>query len=119
MNEKSKTDAMRDPAAMVENAFLMGIGVLELTRAKVTEFADELIERGKMSSSEAKQVSDRLGTIAEEQQAAVTKTVVAETNRVLKATGIATKKDVDALKTEIKELKAMIAAAMPAGGAKG
>ena len=44
--------------------------MLEFTREKTQGLAAELIERGKMSQSEAKHVVDQLGTIAEEQQMA-------------------------------------------------
>ena len=113
MTEEKKADEKKapefDPASLMESAFLMGIGVLEVTKEKAQGFADELIERGKMSQSDAKKVADKVSEMAEEQQSSIRKTVVKETDKVLKTTGVATKDEVTALKDEIAELKAMIA----------
>ena len=113
MSDDKKTDSAFDPAGLVENAFLLGIGVLEMTREKTQGLASELIDRGKMSQSEAKKVVDRIGDIAEEQQANVRKTVAEETDRWMKSGGLATKSEVAALHEEIAELKAMIASLKP------
>ena len=109
MPEDKKTGPSIDVGGLIENAFLMGIGVLEVTREKVTEMTDELIDRGRMSQSEAKKVADRLTEIADDQQKVVQKAVAVETDKVMKATGMATKEDLDALKAEIADLKAMLA----------
>lgn len=108
-------DDKTDVAGLVERAFLMGLGVLEVTREKVTGLTHDLIERGKMSESEAKKVADRITEMASEQQEAVRRTVDTESDRFLRATGVATKEDVDALKAEIAELKALIASRAGAG----
>jgi polyhydroxyalkanoate synthesis regulator phasin len=107
---KKKSDTGIDPAMIAQTAFLMGIGALEMTREKLSELTDEMIERGKMSKSEAKKVSDKFGAMAKEQQDVVRETVVKETDRVMKSTGMASKSDVDSLKAEIADLKAMLAA---------
>ena len=99
-----------DMAGMVERAFLMGLGVMEMTRDRMNSLTKDLEERGKMSESEAKKVADRISSVAAEQQESVRKTVDTESDRFLRATGVATKEDVDALKAEIAELKALIAA---------
>ena len=107
-DETKKTDTP-DLAGLMENAFLMGIGVMEITKEKVSGLTDELVERGKMSDSEAKKVGERMGAIADEQQEAIRKTVIKETDKVMSTSGMATKSDVDSLKAEIAELKAMLA----------
>jgi len=98
-----------DVASLVERAFLMGLGVLEITRERTKTLTDDLVERGQMSQSEAKKVADRISEMASEQQESARKTVDKETDRFLRASGVATREDVDALKAEIAELKAMIA----------
>lgn len=98
-----------DVAGLVERAFLMGLGVLDITRERVSSLTNDMVERGKMSDSEAKRVADRMTELASEQQEYVRKTVDTETDRFLKATGVATREDVHSLKAEIAELKAMIA----------
>lgn len=108
MADDKKKDMPLDPAGLMENAFLMGIGVLDITREKAEGFAADLIERGKMSQSDAKKVADRVSEIAESQQEAVRKTVAAETEKVMRTSGMVTKGEVDDLKAQIAELKAML-----------
>ena len=117
MADKTKKSDVPDLAGLMENAFLMGIGVLEITKEKVTSLTDELVARGKMSDSEAKKVAERMGDIAGDQQDAIRKTVVKETDKVMKASGMATRDDVDSLKAEIAELKTMLGKKRRTGGA--
>ena len=109
MADDKKPDVPFDPAGLMENAFLMGIGVLDMTREKAEGFASDLIERGKLSQSDAKKVADRVSEIAETQQEAVRKTVANETEKVMKTSGLATKTEVDELKAQIAELKTLLA----------
>ena len=109
-----KTEGGFDPTTLVENAFLMGLGMIEVTREMVTDFTGELIERGKMSQSEAKKLADRISTSVEERQSAISKTVSEQTNKVLSASGVATKSELDALRAEIAELKKRVPAKKPA-----
>jgi polyhydroxyalkanoate synthesis regulator phasin len=108
MADDKKSDMPFDPAGLIENAFLMGIGVLDISREKAEGFAAELIERGKMSQSDAKKVADRVSEMAGTQQEAVRRTVENETARVWKTSGVATKGEVADLKAQIAELKAML-----------
>jgi len=108
MADDKKNEMPFDPAGLMENAFLMGIGVLDVTREKAEGFAAELIERGKMSQSDAKKVADRVTEMAGTQQEAVRKTVETETAKVMKTSGVATKGEVADLKAQIAELKAML-----------
>ncbi len=109
MSEENKRETPLDLAGIIENAFLMGVGVLDITREKAGEFADELIERGKVSKSEAKVVAEKIGDVAEKQQEVVRSTVARETDRAFKTAGFATKSDLEALRSEIGEIKALIA----------
>jgi polyhydroxyalkanoate synthesis regulator phasin len=105
-----------DMVGFMENAFLMGIGMFDLSKEKAGEVADDLIERGKMSKSDAKVVADKLTEVAEKQQEVVVKTVAKETDRAMKNAGVATKDDLAALHDEIAELKALIASMAPPAG---
>jgi polyhydroxyalkanoate synthesis regulator phasin len=111
MPEDKKTDAPVDSANIVEKAFLLGIGVLEMTKEKTQEFAGELIEKGKLSQGDAKKVADKFTELADEQQKTLRKTVATETDKVLKSSGVATKAEMDDLKAQIAELKEMLTAA--------
>jgi polyhydroxyalkanoate synthesis regulator phasin len=116
MSDEKKTDDQLDPAGMVEKAFLLGIGVLEMTKEKTQDFANELIEKGKVSQGDAKKVADKFTEMADEQQKTLRKTVATETDKVLKTSGVATKAEMAELKAQIAELKEMLSGAnKPAG----
>ena len=110
MSDEKKSDSAFDPAGIVEKAFLLGLGVLETTKEKTEELANDLIEKGKVSQSDAKKVGDRIGAIAAEQQETFRKTVATETEKAIKTSGGVTREDYDKLQAELAELKAMIAA---------
>ena len=119
MAEEKKTEIPRDPVSLMEGAFLLGIGILEMSKEKSQDLANDLMERGKMSQSDAKKVADRIGEIAGEQQETLRKTVSSETSKALKTSGLATKDEVADLKSQIAELKEMLAASTAKGGTKG
>ncbi len=109
MPEEAKTSASFDPAGIVEKAFLLGLGVLQVTREKTTELANDLIEKGRVSQSDAKQVADKIGAMARESQENMRQTVAAETEKAIKASGGVTRKDLDELQAQIAELKKLLA----------
>lgn len=115
-DEKKKVEGPFDMTGLIENAFLMGLGALEITRERTKEIADDLTERGKMSKSDAKVVAEKITEVAEKQQDVVRSAVAKETDRAMKNAGVATKDDLDSLRAEIAELKEMIAASVNAGG---
>jgi polyhydroxyalkanoate synthesis regulator phasin len=107
---EEKKDVPVDIAGLMESAFMMGIGVMETTREKMQGLSDELIERGRMSQSDAKRVADRVSEVAGRQQDTLRNTVAEETKRALDAAGVPTREDIESLKQEISELKALILA---------
>jgi polyhydroxyalkanoate synthesis regulator phasin len=117
MATEKKTEIPFDPAGIVEKAFLLGLGVLETTREKTADLANDLIEKGKMSKGEAKKVADQISEMAEKSQESLRKTVAVETEKAIKSSGGITRADYDKLAAEIAELKAMIAS-QKSGGAK-
>ncbi len=98
-----------DIANLMERVFLMGIGAASITREKIEEFSDELVERGRISQGDAKKVADWMSEQAAKQANAVERTMRSESAVVVSQTGAATKKDIDGLQEQIVELKAMIA----------
>jgi polyhydroxyalkanoate synthesis regulator phasin len=110
MTDEKKTDSAFDPAGIVEKAFLLGLGVLETTKEKTGELANDLIAKGAVSQSDAKKVGDRIGEITQEQQETFRKTVASETNKAIKASGGVTREDYEKLQAEIAELKALLVA---------
>jgi polyhydroxyalkanoate synthesis regulator phasin len=119
MADQPRSNEPFDLAAMMEKTFLLGIGALEMGRERTEEFVDELIERGKMSKSDAKEVAEKLGDIAEKQQEVIRSTVVKETDRAMKTTGFATRADIDEIRSELAELKTLIVEVVGGAAAAG
>jgi polyhydroxyalkanoate synthesis regulator phasin len=112
---EDKKEMPVDVAGLMEDAFLMGIGVLEMTREKLSGLSGELIERGKMSQSDAKKVADRISEVAGKQQSTLRGMVADETRKALEAAGVPTSDEIASLRREIAELKTMMAGSKPSG----
>jgi polyhydroxyalkanoate synthesis regulator phasin len=118
MPDEAKTTMTFDPAGIAEKAFLLGLGVLQVTREKTTELANDLIEKGRVSQSDAKKVADKIGAMAKESQENMRQTVAAETEKAIKASGGVTRKDLEELQAQIAELKKLLAASSAESEAK-
>ena len=57
MSDDPNSRNIFDPTELVEKAFLLGLGALDLTREKVTDLADDLIARGRITEPEAKRLA--------------------------------------------------------------
>lgn len=96
-------------AGLIERVFLMGIGAASITKEKFDDFSNELVERGKVSKSDAKKVTDWMSQQAKGQAEAAERNVTRETEKAIEEAGVATKKDIETLQEQILEIKAMIA----------
>lgn len=103
-------------AGLLEKVFLMGVGAASLTKEKFDDFTSELVERGKVSQGDAKQVTDWMSEQARTQAAAVEKNMTTQTEKAIQEAGVATKKDIETLQEQILELKAMLASSRGASG---
>lgn len=102
---------------LIEKAFLMGIGAAMLAKDKASELADELVARGKLSREQSESFIDRLVVQAEEAGKSAQTTVTRETERAIAGVGLASAKDVDEIRAELSEIKALIASLRPTGAA--
>ncbi len=92
-------------AGLIERGMLAGLGVLTLTRDKVKQFVDKLVEEGEVKPEEAPGIVDRLVTRGETEREELRKLVRDELN---KARFVVSRKDVEALSQKIDELTARI-----------
>jgi polyhydroxyalkanoate synthesis regulator phasin len=83
-------------AGLVEKSLLLGLGVLTLTRDKVVQFVDKLIEEGEVKPEEAPGIVDRLVTRGK------------ELDKVRTSVPRASRKDIEELSQKIDELAARI-----------
>ncbi len=82
MSDEKKTDASVDPAGLVEKAFLLGIGILEMSKEKSQDFASELMESGKMSPATPRRSPTGSARSPASSKKTLRKTVSTETSKV-------------------------------------
>ena len=92
-------------AGLIERSLLLGLGVLTLTRDKVVQFVDKLIEEGEVKPEEAPNIVDKLVTRGEEEREELRKLVREELD---KARFVASRKDIEELSQKIDELTAKV-----------
>ncbi len=105
-----------DDVGLIERAFLMGVGAAMLAKEKVEELADELVARGKLTRDESDSFVSRVVDRADEASKSVQGTVAKETERVVAGMGLASTRDLDEIRDELTEIKALIASLRPVGG---
>ena len=87
-------------AGLLERGLLLGLGVLTLTRDKVKEFVDKLVEEGEVKPEEAPSVIDRLVARGEREREELRKLVREELDRVTPIS----RRDIEELSRKIDEL---------------
>jgi polyhydroxyalkanoate synthesis regulator phasin len=87
---------------------LVMLGLLSLTREKVKESIDELIERGEMAMEEKFKFMGRLMEEAQRQEEELNKRIRETVHRIVSQMGFATREELLELKKRIEELEARI-----------
>lgn len=83
--------------SLLEKGFLVGIGLLSMTREKAQQVIEELSHEGEVQKSEVKQWVDQLSDRGEEERQALRKLIRDEVKKVLDEMGLATKEDIQKL----------------------
>ena len=95
-------------AGWIEKGMLLGLGVLTLTRDKVVQFVNEMVEEGEVKAEEAPGVVDRLVARGEEDREALRKLMREELEKMRLSLPVASRKDIEALGQKIDELAAKV-----------
>jgi polyhydroxyalkanoate synthesis regulator phasin len=95
-------------AGLLEKSLLLGLGVLTLTRDKVVEFVNKLVEEGEVRPEEAPGVVDRLVARGEEEREQLRRMVERELDKVRASAPMASRKDIEELSQKIDELATRI-----------
>lgn len=109
------TDDKQD-IGLIEKAFLMGLGAASLAKQKAEALAEELVERGTLTREQTDSFVNRLAAQAEEAGRSAQDVVTHGTERAISGVGLASAKDVEELRAELSEIKALIASLRPVGG---
>jgi polyhydroxyalkanoate synthesis regulator phasin len=100
---------------LVKKSMLAGVGLAVVTKDKVLESLDELVERGKLTREEAAEMSDK---IVSEGKAETEKARVEASklfNEMLHRANVVTKEQYDALAARVTELEGRLHKEFPNG----
>lgn len=95
-------------AGLIEKSLLAGLGVMVLTRDKVVQFVDKLVEEGEVRPEEAPGIVDKLVERGEAEREELRKLVRQELDKARANVPVISRKDVDALSQKIDELTAKV-----------
>ncbi len=91
-------------AGLIEKSLLLGLGMLTLTRDKVAQFVDKLVEEGEIKSEDAPGFVNRLVVKGKEEREELRKLVRQELDRVTPTT----RQDIEELNRKIEALAVQI-----------
>lgn len=97
-------------AGLVEKSLLLGLGLLTLTRDKVVQVVNTLVEQGEVKPEEASSVVDKLVARGEEEREVLRKLLRQELDKlnIEAAMPVATRKDIEELNRKIDHLAAKV-----------
>ena len=93
---------------LIEKTWFLGLGVLTLTRDKVTEAVDELVQTGKVEAEESRELIDELMEKGQAEQAELRALVDREIKKLHGKVAPVSRDDFDALRQEVADLKACL-----------
>ena len=93
---------------LIEKSMLLGLGVLTLTKEKVTQAVNNLVEEGQVQAEEAPGIIDRLVTRGEEEREELRKLMREELDKLRVRGPMVSHKDIEALGQKIDDLTAQI-----------
>jgi len=94
--------------SIFKNVVNLGLGVIIASKDKAEKVANELIKKGELNKKEGKDLVDSLMKQGKETQAEIEKTVKKSVSGIFEKTNIPTRKEINALRTEIAELRKKI-----------
>jgi polyhydroxyalkanoate synthesis regulator phasin len=95
-------------AGLIEKSLLLGLGVLTLTRDKVVQFVNKMVEEGEVKAEEAPSIVDRLVARGEEDREALRKLMREELEKMRLNVPLASRREIEELGQKIDELTAKI-----------
>lgn len=93
---------------LLQNIMYAGIGAATLTKEKLEELQDELIEKGKMSRDEGKQFVDELRSKSEKAKEQLDQWITRRVDDQVKQLNLASKDEIAALRQKVDELRALL-----------
>ena len=93
---------------LIEKSMLLGLGVLTLTRDKIVQAVNSLVEEGEVKAEEAPTIIDKLVARGEEEREELRKLMRDELDKLRISAPMASRKDIEALSQKMDDLAARI-----------
>ena len=90
---------------LVKKAMFTGLGVMSLTKEKVEEIAKDFVEKGQLSEQEGRTLVKEMIEKSEESKNEIKKQIDTAVKAALSQMDIASKSDLEAVRTEIEQLR--------------
>ncbi len=90
----------------IHKMFLAGVGLAAMTKDKIDEHVKELVEKGKLSEKEGREIADEMLKKSKQAKDDLEKQVEKQVQQTLQALQIASKEDVEKLEARIEKLEA-------------
>lgn len=103
------TEDKSQDVGLIEKAFLIGVGAASLAKEKAEELAEELIRRGSLTREQADDFVSDLASKAKDAGRSAQDSVMRGAGQAISGVGIASAKDIEELRAELAEIKALIA----------
>ena len=92
---------------IIEKSFLLGLGVLTLTREKIQKTVDDLVSQGEVEASESRKLIDALVEKGEEEREELRKMIQQEVEKAKSAAPVS-RQDYEELKARVATLEARL-----------
>jgi polyhydroxyalkanoate synthesis regulator phasin len=92
----------------LKNMFYIGAGAAFLTKEKLEELKNDLIEKGNVTQEEGKQLLEEMFKKSEEAKDQIEQKIQDAVTDQLRKQNVATGDDIAELKSQVEELKAML-----------
>ena len=90
----------------IHKMFLAGVGLAAMTKDKIDEHVKELVEKGKLSEKEGRELAEDVLKKSKQAKDDLEKQVEKQVQQTLQALQIASKEDVEKLEARIEKLEA-------------
>ena len=89
----------------IHKMFLAGVGLAAMTKDKIDEHVKELVEKGKLSEKEGREIADEMLKKSKQAKDDLEKQVEKQVQQSLQALQIASKEDIEKLEARIEKLE--------------
>lgn len=102
---QNRTLSVQGIREIIERTFLAGMGAAALTKDRIEELVDELVNRGQINADEGRAVVDRLVARSREEARAVLRKADTSLHSAYRELGLSSKEDLEDLALRLRRLE--------------